>query len=188
MTTLVVGASGATGRLLVEQLLNNGECVKIIVRSKSNLPSAIGHYRNLSIIYDHLTEFTEAELREHTKGCHEPGAALCISVNLEAWNSLPEDLQHIVEEAALATSVETLAQFDYFNVQAFTQLKEQGVDFKVFPDDVVAALKQASKEVIDDLAKDNELFKKVYESYQAFLEPATEYANVFGAEVFRQRS
>lgn len=70
MTTLVVGASGATGRLLVEQLLSNGECVKIIVRSKSNLPRVVEHYRNLSIIYDHLTEFTEAELLEHTKGCH----------------------------------------------------------------------------------------------------------------------
>ena len=33
MTTLVVGASGATGRLLVEQLLNRGEVVKIIVPS-----------------------------------------------------------------------------------------------------------------------------------------------------------
>ena len=33
MTTLVVGASGATGRLLVEQLLAQGEKVKIIVRS-----------------------------------------------------------------------------------------------------------------------------------------------------------
>lgn len=70
MTTLVVGASGATGRLLVEQLLSNGECVKIIVRSKSNLPRVVEHYRNLSIIYDHLTEFTEAELLEHTKDCH----------------------------------------------------------------------------------------------------------------------
>ena len=40
MTTMVVGASGATGRLLVEQLLSNGECVKIIVRSKSNLRQA----------------------------------------------------------------------------------------------------------------------------------------------------
>lgn len=70
MTTLVVGASGATGRLLVEQLLSNGECVKIIVRSKSNLPRVVERYRNLSIIYDHLTEFTEAELLEHTKGCH----------------------------------------------------------------------------------------------------------------------
>lgn len=70
MTTLVVGASGATGRLLVEQLLSNGESVKIIVRSKSNLPRVVERYRNLSIIYDHLTEFTEAELLEHTKGCH----------------------------------------------------------------------------------------------------------------------
>jgi NAD(P)-dependent dehydrogenase (short-subunit alcohol dehydrogenase family) len=80
MTTLVVGASGATGRLLVEQLLNNGECVKIIVRSKSNLPQAIGYYRNLSIIYDHLTEFTEAELLEHTKGCH--AVISCLGHNL----------------------------------------------------------------------------------------------------------
>ncbi len=70
MTTLVVGASGATGRLLVEQLLSNGESVKIIVRSKSNLPRVVERYRNLSIIYDHLTEFTEAEWLEHTKGCH----------------------------------------------------------------------------------------------------------------------
>lgn len=34
MTTLVVGASGATSRLLVEQLLIRGESVKIIVRTE----------------------------------------------------------------------------------------------------------------------------------------------------------
>ncbi len=33
MTTLVVGASGATGRLLIEQLLNRSQNVKVIVRS-----------------------------------------------------------------------------------------------------------------------------------------------------------
>jgi uncharacterized protein YbjT (DUF2867 family) len=35
MTTLVIGASGATGKLLVEQLLESGKMVKIIVRSTS---------------------------------------------------------------------------------------------------------------------------------------------------------
>jgi len=119
---------------------------------------------------------------------HEPGAALCVSVNQQAWDSLPADLQAIVENAALATSVETLAQFDYFNTQAFTQLKESGVEFKVFPDDVVAALKTATQEVIDDLAKDHAQFKKVYESYQEFLKPATEYANMFQGAMFSQRS
>ena len=41
MTTLVVGASDATGRLLVEQLLDCGEAVRIIIRTQSNLPSAL---------------------------------------------------------------------------------------------------------------------------------------------------
>ena len=38
MTTLVVGASGATGKQLVEQLLNMGQKVKVIVRSNGKIP------------------------------------------------------------------------------------------------------------------------------------------------------
>ncbi|MCJ8320747.1 MAG: hypothetical protein MJK12_14000 [Colwellia sp.] len=41
MTILVVGASGATGRLLVEQLLAKGKTVKIIVRCVDLLPDKI---------------------------------------------------------------------------------------------------------------------------------------------------
>lgn len=40
MTTLVVGASGATGRQLVDQLLNMGQSVKVIVRSPEKLPQS----------------------------------------------------------------------------------------------------------------------------------------------------
>jgi len=40
MTTLVLGASGATGRQLVEQLLNRGQKVKVIVRSPEKLPES----------------------------------------------------------------------------------------------------------------------------------------------------
>ena len=36
MTTLVVGATGATGKQLVEQLLNMGQKVKVIVRPSGN--------------------------------------------------------------------------------------------------------------------------------------------------------
>ena len=41
MTTLVVGASGATGRLLVEKLLKRGQHVRIIVRSTDDLPDEV---------------------------------------------------------------------------------------------------------------------------------------------------
>ncbi len=50
MTALVVGASGATGRLLVEQLLNRGQSVKIIIRSADSLPETITNHENVFVI------------------------------------------------------------------------------------------------------------------------------------------
>ena len=37
MTTLVLGASGATGKQLVEQLLNMGQEVKVIIRPNGKI-------------------------------------------------------------------------------------------------------------------------------------------------------
>ncbi len=119
---------------------------------------------------------------------HEPGAALEIVVNQDAFNELPADLQAIVANAAEATSVETLAQFDYFNTQALGQLRTEGVEFLEFPEDVILALREASADVMIKLAEENEGFKTVMESYLAFLNPAVEYANLMQGAMYRQRS
>ncbi len=119
---------------------------------------------------------------------HEPGAALEIVVNQDAFNELPADLQAVVANAAEATSVETLAQFDYFNTQALGQLRAEGVEFLEFPEDVILALREASADVMTKLADENEGFKTVMESYLAFLNPAVEYANLMQGAMYRQRS
>ena len=80
MTTLIVGASGATGRLLVEQLLNRGELVKIIVRAESNLPETVRHHQNLSIIQASILELSDAEMAQHVKGCN--AVVSCLGHNL----------------------------------------------------------------------------------------------------------
>ncbi|MFY3062153.1 NAD(P)H-binding protein, partial [Achromobacter xylosoxidans] len=49
MTTLVVGASGATGRLLVGQLLERGEPVRALLRSPDALRAWAGDPR-LSLV------------------------------------------------------------------------------------------------------------------------------------------
>ena len=41
MNKLIVGATGATGQLLTEELLNRGQLVKVIVRSPDKLPAAV---------------------------------------------------------------------------------------------------------------------------------------------------
>ena len=80
MTTLVVGASGATGRLLVEQLLAQGESVKIIVRSIAALPEVIKDNDQLMITEASLLTMTDDELIAQVQGC---GAVVsCLGHNL----------------------------------------------------------------------------------------------------------
>ncbi len=50
MTTLVIGASGATGKQLIEQLLNVGQKVKVIVRPTGKIPDNWNSSDKISII------------------------------------------------------------------------------------------------------------------------------------------
>lgn len=80
MITLVVGASGATGRLLVAQLLDRGVSVKIIVRTLHNLPDAVRNHENLSIIQANILDLSDAEMVHHVKGCD--AIASCLGHNM----------------------------------------------------------------------------------------------------------
>lgn len=80
MTTLVVGATGATGRLLVEQLLNRGESVKAIVRAESNFPESISSHNNLSILHASVLDLSDVEMTQFVKGCN--AVASCLGHNL----------------------------------------------------------------------------------------------------------
>ena len=78
MTTLVVGASGATGRLLVEQLLNRGQHVKVIVRSPDKLPEVLRNNDHLTLISASILELSDLEMAQQVKGC---------DVWLRAWGT-----------------------------------------------------------------------------------------------------
>lgn len=118
---------------------------------------------------------------------HEPGSALNVVVNKDAWESLTPELQEIIRSAADAAHTETVAQFDYFNAQAYKALKESGVEFKAFPEDVVAALKAASEEVLEEQAAANPDFARCLESYRATLDIMRPYDADFSAPSMLQR-
>ncbi|MEM7147804.1 MAG: NAD(P)-binding oxidoreductase [Verrucomicrobiota bacterium] len=69
MTTLVIGASGATGQLLVDQLLADGQNVRAIVRSTASLPDDLVDNARLSVIRASLLDLSDTELARHLKGC-----------------------------------------------------------------------------------------------------------------------
>ncbi|MFK7803392.1 MAG: NAD(P)-dependent oxidoreductase [Anaerolineae bacterium] len=80
MNTLIVGATGATGRLLVEELINRGHLVKVIVRSAARLPDTVKNHPNLSVIEASLLDLTDAELTQHLQGID--AVASCLGHNL----------------------------------------------------------------------------------------------------------
>lgn len=80
MTTLVVGASGATGRLLVEQLCHRGQNVRAMVRSPDKLPETLRNHDQLTVICASILELRHDELCQHVRGCE--AVAFCLGHNL----------------------------------------------------------------------------------------------------------
>ena len=69
MKTLVVGASGATGQQLVEQLLHMEHKVIMIVRSTGKLPETWKNNKDVSIIQAGISEISEEEMADYVKEC-----------------------------------------------------------------------------------------------------------------------
>jgi len=80
MTTLVVGASGATGQRLVELLLARGQNVKAVVRSPDSLPESLTDNPQLSVIHASILDLSDSEMAAHLDGCN--AVASCLGHNL----------------------------------------------------------------------------------------------------------
>lgn len=79
-TVLVVGASGATGRLLVKQLLDKGQSVRAIVRRPNLLPDDITQHDHYSEIQASVHDLSAAEMAPLVEGCD--AVASCLGHNL----------------------------------------------------------------------------------------------------------
>lgn len=92
MKTLVVGASGATGKHLVEQLLEMGQSVKAIVRTPENLPNSWKENERLTIIHGSISEISKAQMVEYISDCDSVASCLGHSPNLKGIYGKPRKL------------------------------------------------------------------------------------------------
>ncbi|MEZ4654009.1 MAG: NAD(P)-binding oxidoreductase [Candidatus Eisenbacteria bacterium] len=79
-TILIVGATGATGRHLVRELLDRGHRVKAIVRSRARVPRDLQVRQGLTLIEGTALDFEDRELAGHVDGCD--GIASCLGHTL----------------------------------------------------------------------------------------------------------
>ncbi|GJM43198.1 MAG: hypothetical protein DHS20C21_00400 [Gemmatimonadota bacterium] len=80
MTSLIVGATGATGRLLVRELLGRGQRVKAVARTPSRLGDELLCDPNLAVIEGSIAEMSDRDIAQLVSGCG--AAASCLGHNL----------------------------------------------------------------------------------------------------------
>ena len=120
-------------------------------------------------------------------GWHEPGSTLELIVNQDAWQSLPDDLQAMVEVAARAVNQDMLDEYTAHNYAAYVELEHNGVQIRPLPDDVLVELHRLSDRVLGELAASDPLARKVYESQRAFQAQVSAYHRISEEAYFRAR-
>ena len=112
-------------------------------------------------------------------GWHEPGTTLECMVNKQALEELPEELQHIVLNAARVANQDMLAEYNARNNQALrTLVEEHNVDLRPLPDQVLQHLKSLSDEVVAEVAAKDDQSRRVYEAFQAFRKQVMAWDNI----------
>ncbi|TBR41944.1 TRAP transporter substrate-binding protein [Marinomonas agarivorans] len=102
-------------------------------------------------------------------GWHEPGSAMELIINKDAFAKLPADLQLIVRSAARQANTDMLDEFTALNNDALnTLINEHKVQLRPLPNDVLAALRSASEETLKEVAASDALSQKVYDSFVQF--------------------
>ena len=133
----------------------------------------VGPYNDLAFGLHQVAEYY------YYPGWHEPGPTLETIINKEAWDSLPADLQAILRTASRMINEDSLSEYTARNNDALRELvEEHGVKIRRLPDDVIEALREASREVVSALPGDDELAQRIHRSYSEFHEDVMRYHEI----------
>tara|TARA_B100000965_G_scaffold403355_1_gene431262 strand:+ start:690 stop:1790 length:1101 start_codon:yes stop_codon:yes gene_type:complete len=134
----------------------------------------VGPYNDLSLGLHQTAKYY------YYPGWQEAGPTLEVIVNKDAWNSLPADLQAILETASLAANTDMLAEYTARNNFALRELVDnQNVELRPLPQDVLDVFREISYRMISEIpSADDELSQRIYKSYKAYREGVISYHQI----------
>ena len=89
-------------------------------------------------------------------------------INLEKWNQLPKIYQTVVHAASNETWNWMLSKYDAVNPPALRRLIASGTQLRPFSQEILEACYKAANDTYAELSKTNPMFKKLYDSVNAF--------------------
>ena len=95
-------------------------------------------------------------------GWQEPGPGLECIINKKAWDSLPADLQALVEIICQSITTDMAAEYTNGNANALQQiLADPNIEIRPFLDEVLQHLKLITAEVVAELMASDPASEKI---------------------------
>jgi TRAP-type mannitol/chloroaromatic compound transport system substrate-binding protein len=148
-------------------LLPPGEIYTALERGVIDAAEWVGPHDDMKMGFHQIARYY------YYPGWHEPGTTGEFVFNKKAFESLPTDLQRILD--SITQALNTIEFMEYFtrNAQGLQRLKADfkgKVEFTRLPDPVLKELKKGAQEVVKEESERSPQARKVHASYTKFQE------------------
>jgi len=121
----------------------------------------------------------EAAKYYYYPGWQEPGPGLECMINKNAWDSLPPDLQALVEITCQSITTDMAAEYTHGNSNSLQQLlADPTTELRPFPDEVLQHLKSITKDVVEELMDTDPASEKIGKAFYEYLEMVEANSNI----------
>tara|TARA_B100001248_G_scaffold260849_1_gene250230 strand:- start:7454 stop:8575 length:1122 start_codon:yes stop_codon:yes gene_type:complete len=143
--------------------LPGGEIMPALQSGAIDATEWVGPWNDLAFGFHKITKFY------YGPGIHEPSSVLECSINLNAYNSLPDDLKAIIKFACEAENSRMLSEFTAANSDAQQKLvNDHKVEVLNFPKQVFKEMIKISNDVVAETAEEGNINKRIYDSWSNF--------------------
>ena len=179
---------GLAGRVLQnlggEQVtLPGGEILPAIQQGAIDGAEFVGPTDDLILGLDQF----DGDLFYYHPGWWEPGTAVEVQFPLSLWNDLPAEYQAAIEIAAASANINTIADYDVRN-QADLQRVKEFASIREFPAELMAAFKEETENVLDDVAAEDARFAAILGPWRTFRDGISEWHSLAERSYLTQQS
>jgi TRAP-type mannitol/chloroaromatic compound transport system substrate-binding protein len=101
-------------------------------------------------------------------GWHQQSTMNDLIISMDIWNEMDDSQKAIMEHACEAVQLWQFANGEALQGPALQELEEKGVNFHMWPDEILAAMEEKWGEVVEEEKANSEMFARMWDSMSEF--------------------
>jgi TRAP-type mannitol/chloroaromatic compound transport system substrate-binding protein len=148
---------------VVPQQIAGGDIYPSLEKGTIDGAEWVGPYDDEKLGFQKVAKFY------HYPGWWEPSSTGGFIANKEKWEALPKLYKEALTSACLETNAWGSTKYDAVNPAALKRVVGGGATLRPFSPEVMDTCYKAAQELYKEIAEKNPKFKKIYDSYTAFM-------------------